>query len=680
MLPVRRLLLLLAAVAGLTGCRAGTGSGGGDTTAVAAGAYLNHGPDATYVGPETCRTCHAAQYATFVQSQMGRSFRTATRANSNARFDGVAPIRDEAHDLYYQPFVRGEEMFVREYRLSGGDTVHNRVEQIDYIVGSGHHTNSHMREENGYVYQIPVTWYVQEGRWDLAPGFRGNPDSRFRRPIPEACMTCHNAMPDFVEGSENKFARVPLGIDCERCHGPGSIHVEQKKAGRFVDVSKEIDYTIVNPGKLTPELQMNVCERCHMQATAVYADGKGPADFRPGMRLADVMTVFEIRDTDSTARFRMAAHPDRLRMSECFKATYEEGRGTAPMTCLTCHDPHQPVEALDYNATCRTCHEGAARPSGVAPAAAPAQPPSGAATAASCPLPEVRRSPQTADCAGCHMPRSDTWDIPHVTITDHYIRVPGRERAARAVTASRVDSMRQMVRLAAVAPAGIRPSDRTVAEGFMGYYEEVTNRPGLLDSAAARLDRARSVEPEAPMARSLVRLRFLQGDYAAVRALAAQATVGSPDAWTLYRIGTAYAKGQEYGPALDYLQRAVARAPFHLRFRQVLASTQGEAGQLPAALATYDAILAEDPTAEDVYNNRGFVRLQMGDIGSAESDFQRAVGLAPNHEMALANLASVFANTGRPAEARSYVERLVRVAPANVQYRQFLDALSAAAP
>lgn len=688
----RLLFVLVCVLLSLAACRGGGTSGEGDSTAVAAGTYLNHGPEATYVGKEACRTCHASQYESFVASQMGRSFRAATRANSTADWGVARPIRDEANDLWYLPFVRGDSMFVMEYRLAGRDTVHRRVEKIDYIVGSGHHTNSHMRDENGYVYQIPVTWYAQEKRWDLPPGFRGNPDNRFRRPIPEACMTCHNAMPGFVAGSENKFDHVPLGIDCERCHGPGSIHVAQKQAGQIVDISKEVDYTIVNPAKLSPELQMNVCERCHMQATAVYRDGKGPADFRPGMRLADVMTVFEVRDADSTARFRMAAHPDRLRMSDCFTATYDPARGFAPMTCLTCHDPHKAVEAVDYNATCRTCHGGPATPPpGAAPASAPSTPPAGSGSAPACPLPEVKANP-AADCAGCHMPTSGTWDIPHVAITDHYIRVPegetrGPSRGGRGAPAhgagsgtvapARVDSLRRMVRLAAVVPAS--PTDRDVAEGFMSYYEEVTNRPGLLDSADLRLQRALRTASEQTLGRSLVRLRFLQGDFAAVRALAPTVDGADPDAWTLYRIGEAFVKAPDPTTALGYLKRAVDKAPFHLRFRQVLASTYGAAGQFDASLAAYDALLAEDPTFEDALNNRGFVHLQRGNLAAAEADFLGALRLAPNLEMALANVTSLYANTGRIDVAQAYAERLVRHVPGNPQYRQFLDALRGAA-
>ncbi len=644
--------LALAGLFALGACRRGADAPPAD----APGEYLNLGADARYVGAETCAGCHREQYDTFTRSQMGRSFRQATLANSDADWQRPRPIYNPATDLYYQPFHRGQALFVREYRLAGGDTLYQRVEQIDFIVGSGHHTNSHMREENGYVYQIPVTWYAQQGRWDLAPGFHGAAGQRFSRPITEACMTCHNALPGFVEGSENRFSHVPLGIDCERCHGPGSVHVEAKKAGQLVNTSREVDYTIVNPAKLPPDRQIDVCARCHMQGTAVYADGKGPASFRPGMRLADVENVFEVREADSTARFRMAAHPDRLAMSACFEGTRAPGSAFPPMTCITCHNPHLPVEAVNYNATCQSCHA----PQAAAPA---------------CTAPEVVHAGGTGNCVGCHMPASGTWDIPHVTITDHYIRVVDRAAVRPAeATADTSGARRRLVRLASlIAPA---PTDRDVAEGFMGYYEEVTNRPGLLDSAAARLEKARARVPLARLAPSLIRLKFLQGDYAGVRALAPQVKAADLDAWALYRIGESFKHGQQYPRAIEYLRQAAT--PYHLRFRQQLASAYGDAGQPAAALAEYDAILGQDPTFEDAYNNRGFVRLQMGDLAGAEADFRAALGLNANAEMALANLASLYFNTGRAAQARPYAERLVQLVPSAPQYRQFLEAIRAA--
>ena len=615
-------------------------------------AYLNLGPDAAYVGAETCGSCHPAQYDSFMESEMGRSFRRATRAESDAPWEGVAPIYDRERDLYYQPFARGEALFVREYRLAGRDTVHARVEQIDYIVGSGHHTNSHIRDENGYLYQIPVTWYAQVGRWGLAPGFEGGVGDRFSRPIVQACMTCHNAMPDFVEGSENRFAHVPLGIDCERCHGPGSIHVAEKRAGRMVDLSRGPDYTIVNPRRLPPELQLNVCERCHSQGAAVFRDGRTPADFRPGMRLADVEHVFWPRDADSTTHFVMASHPDRLRMSACFRGSHEAESGLAPMTCLTCHNPHVSIRTLGadhYNRPCQSCHAPER------PDAAPA-----------CTEPAVVRAGGAGDCVACHMPTSEVSDIPNVRVTDHNIRRPGQ---GAPLAPAEVRARRGFLRMASLLAA--RPSHREVAEGYLTYYEEVTNRPGILDSAAARLDRARRTTPLQELAPALVRLHFLRDDHAAVRALARRVdTEAIGDAWTHYRIGEALASAGAHADALRHFERAVALAPQHLRFRARLGGALTESGRLAEAIRAYDAVLAQDPTVEGVHNDRGFARVLLGEYAAAEPDFRRALALDPDAEMALANLTSLYYNTGRLADARPLLGRLLRLAPDNPDYRQ----------
>ena len=65
---------------------------------------------------------------------------------------------------------------------------------------------------------------------------------------------------------------MPSGIDCERCHGPGSIHVKQRQNGSKVDTSKYIDYSIVNPAKLSIDEQFDVCQRCHLQGNAILKE------------------------------------------------------------------------------------------------------------------------------------------------------------------------------------------------------------------------------------------------------------------------------------------------------------------------------------------------------------------------------------------------------------------------
>lgn len=616
--------------------------------------YRNLGPDARYVGIDVCADCHSDKAATFTESQMGRSLKPATLSASAARFDGVKPVYDPAKDFYYLPSARGDSIYVTEFRLAGRDTVYKRTEKIDYIVGSGQHTNSHFMDVNGYLYQMPITWYAQEGRWDLPPGFDDGHNWRFERAIEIECMSCHNATPEYVEGSDNRYEHVPFGIDCERCHGPGSIHVDEKRAGIVVDVRTETDFTIVNPAKLPPDLQFDVCQRCHLQGVAVPRVGKTFLDFRPGMRLSDVVDVYFPRYSDSLSQFIMASHPDRLRMSEC-RVLSDGGdrRPTVqPLPCITCHDPHVPIETLGrdhYNSACISCHS----------------PPEERGCTESM---EVRRL-RNDDCSSCHMPLVESIDIPHVRITDHNIRVPD---SARGV----LDEEKRFVRLASLTTP--QPTDHQLGEGYLAYYEQFNNVQRFLDSAAVHLTRAQREEPAGEMARALIRLWFLQEDFQAIaQFVAAGNLLGVSEAWTYYRVGEAYSKLQRHEDAKSYYGRAVDLAPDHLWFRTKLAAASVALERPQEAIPIYDAVLADNPLFQQALNNRGYARVLTGDLAGAESDFKEALALDPDARQPLANLASLYFNTGRAAEALKLVERLVSLEPQNQEYRAFRDAVRA---
>ena len=648
-------IITLAVVVLFAACKESSGPAAVDVEPT----YLNLGGGASYVGVDACQTCHPDKYETYTKSQMGRSWEAATLSNSAADFDHPEPVYDPHNDFYYQPFNRGEELFIKEYRLAGRDTVFKRVEKITYIVGSGQHTNSHIMDINGYLYQMPLTWYVQDGTWDLPPGFSEDNNLRFERPIPLQCITCHNAMPVYVEGAENKYDAVPHGIDCERCHGPGSVHIREMQAGNVVNINTEIDYTIVNPGKLPLDLQFDICEGCHTQGASVFKEDKTFADFRPGLPLTDVENVFWPRYADSIRQFVMASHPDRLQQSQCFLQSHEgsgQDRDYAPMTCITCHDPHLPIETLGtdhYNQTCQSCHS--------------------AEQDVLCSEDEAVRAAQADNCVACHMPVSGSVDIPHVRITDHFIRKPDRA-ASQLLAAEEVEAQKQFIRLASLVEES--PTDREVAEGYLVYYEEVTNHPGFLDSAAVYLAKARQETSLQAVADPLVRVLFLQEKYDDIVALAPSLSAPAlRDAWTFYRIGEAFLATGQPAEAGRYFEQAVDRAPEHLRFLNKLASAYSQQGRQPEAIALFDAVLQANPKYSEAYNNRGFARILLGDAEGGEADFLAALALNPDIDRALANLASLYYNTNRHAEARPYAKRLLDLDPTNAQYRQLWDLL-----
>ncbi|MCB0644215.1 MAG: pilus assembly protein TadD, partial [Phaeodactylibacter sp.] len=151
--------------------------------------YANHAADVAYVGMETCQSCHAEIHGTFIHTGMGQSFGLATREKSQAQYGPHALVYDTATNFYYFPYWRGEALWVKEFRLAAGDTIYKRDEQIDFIIGSGHHTNSHLVQTNGYLSQAPITYYTQEGKWDMAPGFKEGQNLRFSRVLTSECLT-----------------------------------------------------------------------------------------------------------------------------------------------------------------------------------------------------------------------------------------------------------------------------------------------------------------------------------------------------------------------------------------------------------------------------------------------------------------------------------------------------------
>ncbi|GIV60597.1 MAG: hypothetical protein KatS3mg043_1686 [Rhodothermaceae bacterium] len=215
-----------------------------------------------------------------------------------------------------------------------------------------------------------------------------------------------------------------------------------------------------------------------------------------------------------------------------------------------------------------------------------------------------------------------------------------------------------------------------MAEGFLTYYEEITNHPGFPDSAAAYLEKALRTKSPRELAGPLIRAWFWQKRFDEIKRLGPTLRPGDvDDAWTWYRIGEAFLSTGQPDAAVTYFERAVDRAPEHLRFLNKLGVAYSQAGRLSEALATFDAVLRANPKFEEAYNNRGFTRVLQGDATGAEADFKAALALDPDAVMPLANLASLYYNLGRKAEARPYVQRLIELDPRNADYHRFLRLL-----
>lgn len=603
--------------------------------------WLNvYDTNAHYVGMQTCKGCHAEVYNTFINTGMGQSFDHATKQKSAADFSpDHALVYDKDLDYYYKPYWHNDSLYIMEFRTEGADTIHKRIQRIDYIIGSGQHTNSHIFSKNGYFYQAPITFYTQKGRWDLAPGFEKGASNRFGRMIESECMTCHNGYPDFVTTSQNKFTTVKTGIDCERCHGPGSLHVEQKMAGNIIDTSNGPDYTIVNPRRLSTELQNNLCQRCHLQGIAVLNDGKTFFDFHPGMKLSEVMNVFMPQYEGAQDKMIMASHVERMKKSACFV-------NSGKMSCITCHNPHISVKVTprsQYISACNSCH----------------------GTKDACTEDMKVREAKGNDCITCHMPRNGSIDIPHVAVTDHYIRRRPIDDAAK----SKITAF-----LGLKSFNNDNPDAITKARAYMEFYERYNPNRGLLDSVLFYLDKEKEIETTQKQSRDYIRVYFLLNNYKKVTDIASSLKpVDIKDAWTCYRIGEAYYSLQQPEKAIDWYRHAVAIWPHSLDFQSKYGSCLLALGNAKEAQKTFEYILAENHDYVSANTNLGFIYMQQGNMVMAYNYMMKAIALNPDHEQTLINLAVWHHNKGNNENAKKCLLHLLKKYPNNEQAKAMLS-------
>ncbi len=597
---------------------------------------------AHYVGMQTCRGCHEPVYQTFIQTGMGQSFGLATKQKSAADFAPAhALVYDSALDYYYKPYWTNDSFYIMEFRVEDGDTVHKRIQRVDYIVGSGQHTNSHIFNTNGYLYQAPITFYTQKHRWDLAPGFEKGASTRFQRLIQIECMSCHNGYPDFVATSENKYNLIKTGIDCERCHGPGSIHVQERQNNTPVDTSKGPDYSIVNPRRLSTELQNNVCQRCHLQGIAVLNDGKTFFDFHPGMKLSEVMNVFMPEYEGAQDKMIMASHVERMKKSRCY---IESGK----MSCITCHNPHVSVKftpRIQYLNACQNCHGAAAGQH-------------------QCTENAQVRATKNNDCVTCHMPHNGSIDIPHVAVTDHFIRKrPIADSASKKITAF----------LGMKCFNNNTPDAITIARSYMEFYERYAPSKALLDSAIKYLSKQNDAGASITQNRDYIRVYYLLNDFQRVTTYAATLQPAMmQDAWTAYRVGEAYYQLQQPEQALPWYQRATEIWKYSLDFQNKYGICLLALNKVPDALKVFQFVIGENPNHISANTNLGFIYMQQGNNAMSYDYLMKADALDPDYEQNLINIAVWYHSNQKPLLARKYLHHLLKKHPNNERAKAML--------
>jgi len=298
-----------------------------------------------YVGDQVCSSCHAEQFKTYQATAHHLTSRTADAHSIAGSFATGSNIFKTANPSLYFKMTADADGFHQTAvdEVSSGKNV-EITQRFDIVVGSGHKSQTYLYWKDNLLFELPVSWWVATSQWINSPGYEDG-GVRFDRPIYPRCLECHGSYFQSLAPPPNKYdpASLALGIECERCHGPGREHVAlynsttPPKAG----TSK----AIVNPAWLPRNRQVDSCALCH----AGLGSPLQPAlSFQPGDALDKYLQLPEM-DTDLAVDVH-GNQVELLKKSRCFRSSN--------MTCITCHNVHQVErDVTSFSKYCLNCHK-----------------------------------------------------------------------------------------------------------------------------------------------------------------------------------------------------------------------------------------------------------------------------------------------------------------------------------
>ena len=576
---------------------------------IAPSRFRNASKTVGYVGSRECVGCHRDEHKSYLQTTHSRSLAEV----DVAREPPDAEFHHKLSGRHYRIYREGETLRLREYIQ---DEHGREVVLVDhaarFALGSGNYGRMYLVKIDDFLIEAPVQWYPRLKSWGMSPGYEKDPFQQgFSREVGTGCVSCHAGRVETIDGADLRLNITEMAIGCERCHGPGALHVKERKAE--LPIQGAIDDSIVNLRHLSRERQEDVCSQCHLSGSAdVAVRGRSKADFRPGMRLSDFVVSYRIERVKSART--VSGQIEQMRLSRCYLESNS-------MTCATCHDPHSaPPDELEklehYRNKCLSCHQTESCGLSIA----------------------ARREKQKQDnCISCHMPRGPT-DIPHLSFTHHRVGIHAAEprddkltESDRLVPLGDVSHLPELERLRLLG----RANDVFAVELAGGLNDESRDDPAYHALSKVFVNRGRQILEEV-RSRGLhdpdIEIIFSRMNWrrnpdlciAHTKSLLMSKLISPETRCTALNIlASSYFDQGQYEQAFPYLEELVKIERSEISL-MLLGICHQNRGNLPEAVRLINKAILDSPYRADLHVYLASIYQKMGKSNDAENHLQLA--------------------------------------------------------
>lgn len=333
---------------------------------------------AHYVGSQACEKCHQDVYNRWQKTPMANIVR-------DPRQHPDAIIPDLATNSVYK----------------------FSVDQVAFVYGSIWKQRYFTKVGDDY-FPLPVQWEVKNHKWSkyIVPSTSGEwwtqfyPADNMHRPTGPLCDGCHSV------GYDIRTKQVAeWNVGCERCHGPGSEHVEHPTRGN-----------VLNPAHMDYVAASDTCIQCHSEGLPLANPIEGkyydwPVGYHVGLKLANFWKLEEHTLGEPKNFFYYAdrtAQKNRMQGNDYVQSVmYRRG-----ITCFDCHDVHGTNNYAQLrkpaNELCLDCHGPMS--------------PNGPRTATLEEHTHHKTGSAGSQCVACHMPAIETEGPSNTFVHAHTFR------------------------------------------------------------------------------------------------------------------------------------------------------------------------------------------------------------------------------------------------------------------
>jgi Cytochrome c554 and c-prime len=300
-------------------------------------------PPSAYAGDAACAQCHRKESEFYPQTPHARDSGPANAKNIVGTFEAGKNVLHTSNPNLVVNMVAAPDGFYQN-AVNLADPSNHLSERFDIVIGSGRHGQTYLYWDDDKLYELPASYWTWNHEWVVSPGLPAG-QIHFERAVVPRCLECHASYFTSQAPPVNRYAKdsIVLGINCERCHGPGAAHVALERSA--IPSHSAARDAIVNPAHLARDRQLDLCALCH--AGAVEPIGL-PMRFIAGDNVRDYLRI-----QPASPGAPVDVHGNQigaLEQSKCFSS------GT--MTCSTCHNVHEKQENVDsFSRHCLTCHE-----------------------------------------------------------------------------------------------------------------------------------------------------------------------------------------------------------------------------------------------------------------------------------------------------------------------------------